>query len=207
MLSSVVILSLAFALWAAVHSLLAARWSKELARQVFGSNADRWYRLAYNLFALLSLVPLLLLLALLPDNSLYSVPSPWSWLLRAGQGLALAGLVASFLQTDPWQFAGVSQLVDERAGQAETLVVHGFYCRVRHPLYFFSSLLVWLNPTMTLNWLATSILITLYFYLGALHEERRLLTQYGQAYALYQKRVPMLVPRPGRCVAPGQQPV
>ncbi|MEA3335109.1 MAG: isoprenylcysteine carboxylmethyltransferase family protein [Chloroflexota bacterium] len=204
MTTSILLLSLAFVAWAGLHSLLAAFDLKSRARRRFGPGADRWYRLAYNVISALTLLPLFLLLAALPDKMLYSISSPWNWFMRAGQALALLGLLLAFLQTNPAQFLGLSQLANDGSNEAESLVIHGFYCRVRHPLYFFSILLVWLTPTMTINWLLACILITLYFYLGSLHEERRLLAEFGDAYADYQCRVPMLIPRPGRCVPPTQ---
>jgi protein-S-isoprenylcysteine O-methyltransferase Ste14 len=80
--------------------------------------------------------------------------------------------------------------------------VRGFYCYVRHPIYSFSLLLLWLTPAMTVNLLTVYVLTTLYFYVGSLHEERRLLAEFGEAYRDYQQQVPRLIPRPGRCYAP-----
>jgi protein-S-isoprenylcysteine O-methyltransferase Ste14 len=201
-LVSVLLVAGGFALWALLHSLSASVASKEQARRYFGPGADRWYRLAYNTFSVVSILPLLILLAALPDRQLYLIPVPWSWPLRAVQLMALVGLIVAFLQTDPKHFAGLSQLAGTAEAGGGRLVVRGFYCRVRHPLYFFSILLVWSTSQMTVLWLEACILITLYFYLGSLHEEKRLLAEFGQAYAQYQQRVPMLVPRPGRCVMP-----
>ena len=53
---------LAFAFYAVVHSWLASLQAKEVARRLLGPIADRVYRLAYNIFALLSLIPVLVLL-------------------------------------------------------------------------------------------------------------------------------------------------
>jgi protein-S-isoprenylcysteine O-methyltransferase Ste14 len=202
---SILALVAAFVIWALLHSVLAAMFSKDWARRTLGPAADRWYRLAYNVFALLTLLPVLALYALLPDQILYAVPVPWSWLLWAGQFLALLGLGLAFLQTGPLQFLGLSQVAGQPSAVGGELVVLGFYCRVRHPLYFFGILLIWLTPTMTVNWLTVCVLATLYFYLGALHEEQRLLGEFGQAYVEYRRRVPMLFPRPGRCVPPGRR--
>lgn len=202
MWASVVALTGAFVVWAVFHSVLAASFSKARARQIFGPLADRWYRLAYNGFSVVSGLPVLVLLAFLPDRALYAVPTPWSWLFRSGQGLALLGLLVAFLQTGPLQFLGLAQMGGQGHDQQGALVVQGFYCRVRHPLYFFGILLLWLTPTMTVNWMVVCVLSTLYFYVGALHEERRLMAEFGEAYGRYRKQVPMLVPRPGRCVPP-----
>jgi protein-S-isoprenylcysteine O-methyltransferase Ste14 len=53
----------------------------------------------------------------------------------------------------------------------------------------------WLSPIMTLNLLAFNILATVYFYIGALHEERSLYEEFGPEYEDYKKRVPMFLPR------------
>jgi hypothetical protein len=55
---------------------------------------------------------------------------------------------------------------------------------------------------MTVNLLTVYILITLYFYVGSFHEERRLLAEFSDAYRDYQQQVPRLIPRPGRCYSP-----
>jgi methanethiol S-methyltransferase len=48
---------------------------------------------------------------------------------------------------------------------------------------------------MTLNLLAFNLLSTIYFYIGAWHEERSLQEEFGQEYELYRKQVPMFIPR------------
>jgi hypothetical protein len=48
---------------------------------------------------------------------------------------------------------------------------------------------------MTANLLTTFILLSLYFYIGSICEERRLLVEFGQAYQVYQRQVPRLIPR------------
>jgi len=202
MIVNVLLLIIGFSIWAGLHSLTAGFGAKDWARRRFGPAADRWYRLAYHVFAGLSFLPLLVLLAALPDRTLYALPYPWAWLMQGVRGLALLGAAVALLQTDPWHFAGLAQLAGRPAAETGRLVVRGFYCRVRHPIYFFSLLLVWLTPAMTFNWLLACLLITAYFYLGSLHEERRLLAEFGQAYAEYRQKVPMLVPRPGRCIPP-----
>ena len=51
---------------------------------------------------------------------------------------------------------------------------------------------------MTLNLLAINLGLTVYVLVGATLEERKLLHQFGQAYAEYRKHTPMLIPRLGR---------
>lgn len=195
-LPSVLTLVLFFTIYAVLHSILASLTLKDWARRVFGPGVERWYRLAYNIIAVITLLPLLPLLAWLPDQTLYVVPSPWRWLMVGGQLLALAGLGITLLQTGLFQFLGLAQLTAERPNQPGKLNIGGFYGWVRHPLYFFSLLLLWLTPIMTLNLLVTYLLLSLYFYLGTFYEERRLLAEFGPAYGDYQQRVPRLIPLP-----------
>ncbi|MRR38353.1 isoprenylcysteine carboxylmethyltransferase family protein [bacterium] len=77
------------------------------------------------------------------------------------------------------------------------LVTTGFDSRTRNPLFLFAVLILWLSPLMTESLLAFNILATVYFYLGARHEERSLRAEYGRAYEDYKARVPMFLPRPG----------
>lgn len=199
LLLSIFAITLFFTIYAVLHSLLAGLPLKNWTRQSFGPATERWYRLAYNIFAVLSLLPLFPLLALLPDRTLYLAPSPWRWLMVSGQLVSLAGLGLAFLQTNPWHFLGLTQLVSPQPSDNGRLVVRGLYCRVRHPLYFFSLLFLWLTPAMSVNLLATYLLFTLYFYLGSIFEERRLVAEFGEPYREYQRIVPRLVPWPGRC--------
>jgi protein-S-isoprenylcysteine O-methyltransferase Ste14 len=66
---------------------------------------------------------------------------------------------------------------------------------MRHPLYTGGIILIWLTPLMTVNTLTLNIIVTLYLIIGARFEESRLLHEFGQAYADYQRQVPMLIPR------------
>jgi len=137
--SSVAILSVYFVVWAVVHSWLASLRFKAWTRRQLGPGVDRWYRLAYVVFATLTLLPLLAMVALLPDRALYVVAPPWRWLMVLGQMAALAGLAGAVLQTGPSYFLGLSQLFGQQSVEGD-LQVHGFYCRVRHPLYLFAIL-------------------------------------------------------------------
>jgi protein-S-isoprenylcysteine O-methyltransferase Ste14 len=80
---------------------------------------------------------------------------------------------------------------EEDAGQ---LVTHGLYRVVRHPLYTFSLLFLWLTPTMSVNSLTLYLGATLYILVGAYFEERKLLRDFGTAYADYKRKTPMLIP-------------
>jgi len=186
---------LAVMVYSALHSVLASLWVKAAVRRRFGSHRMRAYRLAYNIIATVTLLPILALPVLLPDKNIYSIPTPWLYLTLAGQAFSVAILVISLLQTGALEFLGVRQLFDvpdERKPQK--LILTGFYRWVRHPLYFAGLLFIWLSPVMTRNLLALYVGFTLYLYIGALFEEHKMLCEFGEAYRQYKKRTPMLMP-------------
>ena len=195
---SALILTIYFVIYGVVHSWLAGTSTKNWIRKTFGPSSDHWYRLAYNIFAGITLLPMLVLMAVLPGKLLYVVPTPWAWLMVAGQMLALLAAAITVIQTGAFHFLGLSQLVDPQPAQTTELNLRGFYTRVRHPLYTFSLLFLWLTPAMTTNSLIAYILFTLYFYFGSIYEERRMVAEYGQVYADYCKTVPRIIPIPGR---------
>jgi protein-S-isoprenylcysteine O-methyltransferase Ste14 len=194
MYMSIFWLVLSVLLWGFAHSILASLKAKDLAHRAFASAADRFYRLAYNLFAGLSFIPVLALAALTPDRKLYSVPVPWAILMVFGELLAVVALMAGFRQTDALEFIGLRQLFSPTSSQPGKLVTSGLYRYVRHPLYTSGLVFIWLFPTMTVTLLTVFATLTAYIIIGATFEERKLRREYGQAYAVYQASTPMLVP-------------
>jgi protein-S-isoprenylcysteine O-methyltransferase Ste14 len=159
---------------------------------LFGAGFARLYRLGYNAFAVVSFAPILYLMAALPNRLVYEIPAPWNVLLFGGQLLSALFLLVSLLQTDVLAFAGLRQLFDEKDNA--TLVTRGFYRIVRHPLYTFSLLFIWLTPVMTQNSLTVYFGATVYTLVGAYFEERKLERDFGRAYAEYKRATPMLIP-------------
>jgi protein-S-isoprenylcysteine O-methyltransferase Ste14 len=201
-IGSSLILITYFVGYAVIHSWLAGVAVKDWVNRRFGPAARRGYRLAYNLFAIISLLPMLALMVWLPDVTLYIVPAPWRWLMVAGQLLALLAAAWSLWQTDLFYFVGLRQLIDKEPAPSGSLQVEGFYRWMRHPLYSFSLVFLWLMPVMTANMLTTWLLLTLYFYIGSIYEERRLVDEFGVAYERYRQQVPRFIPRPSRHYAP-----
>jgi protein-S-isoprenylcysteine O-methyltransferase Ste14 len=193
--------ALTYILWAALHSVLAAAATKSWIRRRFGAQAyDGLYRLFYNLLATITFVPVLYLLATrVSSEPVWDIPAPFSLIANLIRLGGLVGLTISLWQTDIWDFAGIKQAaryLTKRSGPVPVpeMVTSGSYALVRHPLYFFSLVLIWFNPNMTLNVLLFNLLSTLYFVLGAYHEERRLGRSFGHSYEAYRQSVPFLLP-------------
>jgi protein-S-isoprenylcysteine O-methyltransferase Ste14 len=185
-------LVLSIALWGLVHSLIASFGFKDFLRRTLGDGFMKFYRLLYNIFAVVSIVPVLYLMVILPDRDLYHIPAPWSYLMLAGQGLSALLLLIAVLQTDVLSFVGLRQLVE--AEKPSRLVIGGLYRLVRHPLYTFSLLVLWFSPSVTVNSFIVYASFTLYILIGIFFEERKLLREFGEEYARYRTVTPMLIP-------------
>ncbi len=196
-------LFLAVLLWGFLHSLLASLKLKALIQRWSGRQPARFYRLAYNLLAGMSFLPVLVIAAVTPDRRLYTVPLPWSVLMVFGEFLAVVLLMVAFQQTDVWEFLGLRQVMgsasgSEPEGPLETMQVHlvttGIYRYIRHPLYTAGLVFIWLLPVMTVNILVINIALTIYIVIGAYIEERKLLGEFGQEYRDYAAVTPMFIP-------------
>jgi protein-S-isoprenylcysteine O-methyltransferase Ste14 len=187
--------------WGLLHSLLASHKVKQWARRILGTVGNRFYRLAYNVFAGLSFLPVLLLSARTPDRQLYRVPLPWSGLMVLGELIAVVALALGFMQTDGMEFIGLRQLGER--DDPPRLTTSGLYRYVRHPLYSAGLAFIWLLPLMTTNILAINLGLTAYVVIGAIFEERKLRIVFGQEYVDYAAHTPMFIPFPGRNKTPG----
>lgn len=176
-----------------LHSLLASRACKRWIRTRFGPPVDRFYRLGYNLLAIVSFLPVLALLAWRPGDVIYRLGIPWNAIAVAGQLLAATLLGIGLLQSDAWSFLGLRQLTHPEQSPSP-LVVSGLYRWVRHPLYSAGLAFIWLTPWMTSGLLGLNLVLTAYVIAGSRLEERRLLAEFGVSYREYQRQVPSLIP-------------
>ena len=192
---------ISFIIWSLLHSLTAASRPKTIIRQKIGDRAyDGLYRPLYNLFSIITILPVLYLLATqVSDVPIWTVPTPFKFIMNGIQLIGLVGLSVSLWQTDILEFVGLRQVLhylrgDDKPAPPPKLVTSGMYRFVRHPLYFFSLLILWFNPAMGLNGFVFTIASTLYFWIGSIYEERKLLAFFGTAYRDYQQQVPRLIP-------------
>jgi hypothetical protein len=100
-------------LWGIIHSILASTGFKDLLRRSLGNGFMKFYRLLYNIFAVVSLAPVLYLMISLPDKTLYQVPAPWSYLMWAAQAISALLFSSPFCRRMCF-LVGVRQLVEGR---------------------------------------------------------------------------------------------
>jgi protein-S-isoprenylcysteine O-methyltransferase Ste14 len=189
-------------LFAILHSVLAGHSLKSILFNKW-PKLKPFYRLLYNFISLLYLI-LWFIFIPPPSTQLYSIPVPYAYLLILIQLMSLYLILKSAQEFGTARFFGIPQVkayfkygklpeyYDEmRRGE---LVTRGIYRWVRHPLYTFSLLLLITSPVMTTRLVTIIIFGMLYFYIGSIYEERKLIERFGEPYKKYQKEVPRLIP-------------
>ena len=186
----------AWAAYGVLHSWLAGtslkRWVS--ARQPSAMPA---YRLGFNLLATLLLLPPLWLTLRYQGEPLWTWPGWIAWPVALG---VVAGFLWSLKWYDSAEFLGLRQWRTREGKDQEALTLSPLHRHVRHPWYAMGLLFLW---TRDLNaaWLVTAIAVTVYILIGSRLEEKKLEALYGEAYARYRRRVPGLLPRPGRSLS------
>jgi protein-S-isoprenylcysteine O-methyltransferase Ste14 len=186
---------LAFSAYAIIHSLLASLRAKQEANTRFGTRSEQGYRLVYNLFSSITLIPVLVIPAIFPGETLYRLRGLWIVGSTSLQVLGALVILVGMIQTDIWHFLGIRQLFGNQSGEHVQMVTHGLYRYMRHPLYTGGLLFIWFIPWMTTSLLAYNIAATLYLYVGSIFEERRLIIEFGETYRQYQMSVGRFFPK------------
>lgn len=199
-LRDVVTIIFLLALYGFVHSVLASEKIKLLSKKLLGKFIA-FYRLFFNIFALLSLY-FIWETAPHPSLQIYQLPPPYDYLVLIPQLAAMAGLIWCFKYISIKEFLGFNQIerllnneysaddLDERY----TLRIKGPYKYSRHPIYFFSIIFLLFRAEMNLSYLTIFISFTVYFYIGSYYEEKKLVRLFGDVYSNYQKNVPRIFP-------------
>lgn len=199
--SQIVILLLSWLGYAVLHSLLAALGFKRrlLARWPGLGPA---YRFAFNILAVILLIPPLWLTYAWSGPLLWAWQGPWAWLANGLALAAVAGFAWSTRYYDMAVFSGRAQWQSRHRGAEDPghLQLSPLHRYVRHPWYSLGLVILWTRDMDEARLLST-LCITLYLWLGSLLEERKLLAFHGEAYARYRKRVPGLVPLPGHVLS------
>jgi methanethiol S-methyltransferase len=175
-----------------VHSVLAATSVKNFFKKILGKYF-RYYRLAYSIFATITLCWLLFYQ--------YSFQSPillHSSFLKYFSSifLLLPGLIIMFISIKKYflLLSGIRSVFE--ATPPVELKVEGIHRFVRHPLYSGTILFVWglffIFPM--LNNLIAVVLLTGYVLIGIGFEEKKLIKEFGRKYETYIADVPMLIP-------------
>ncbi len=196
----VIVLIILFSLYGFIHSVLASEKVKVTFKKYFGK-LIAFYRLGYNVFAFIGLY-FIWDLSPHPSLQIYKLPSPYDYLVLIPQLLSLIGVIWCFKYVYFKEFIGLNQIdrylkneySDNELDENYTLRIEGPYKYSRHPIYFFSIIILMLRAEMDLSYLTMFILFTAYFYIGSYYEERKMVRLFGDDYRNYQKKVPRIFP-------------
>lgn len=193
-------IAILFAGWfayGALHSILASFRAKEwVARQ--WPNVMPYYRLLFNAVSLAGLVPLLYIAMTYPAPGLWQWRGAWQWVAILSAVVATLGIAWMFRYYDIAEFLGLRQAryksISPDIGPFRLSPAHRF---VRHPWYALALLMIWTRDMNMLTFVS-SLMATVYFYIGSRMEENKLCALYGEVYRRYCRLVPGLLPLPWR---------
>ena len=183
--------------WCTLHSaMITLSVTESLRRRL--PNAFRYYRIFFNLVAVITLVPVLIYTFSLNGGPVHFA---WQGLWRVVQVLlwlaSLSLFMAGSRRYDLFQFLGLRQIKDPDSCSVLTddcsLDTSDVLSLVRHPWYTGGILIIWARPLDTAA-IVTNLVLTGYFIVGAFLEEQILKVQFGQEYSDYQQQVSMFVP-------------
>lgn len=179
---------LATLLFALTHSLMAAAWVKHaVIPRLFSAQQ---YRLAYSIVSLLFAALWLMFIHALPDRPLYHIDGLLLYLLVGLQLVGGIAALAAFRPIDAMAFVGLRR----QKNNIDPFIVSGIYRHVRHPMYSGVMLMLLASPDQSINGLNMALAASLYFLIGSVFEERRMIDQHPE-YAAYRQRVPAFIPR------------
>lgn len=193
------VLTAGWVCWCTLHSVLIttalttylrARWPQ----------ASPYYRLTYNGFSLVSLLPLwwwtFAIRATEAPVFIWTLPSE---LIRYSLlCCAMVLFISGAWFYDMQRFLGIRQLTDgyqESLSDPDIVVSHGVSRYIRHPWYLAGILLIWVGgQTLYPSSILVATILTGYFFIGSRLEDKKLVSRYGVAYRNYMARVPGIIP-------------
>ncbi len=196
--SRYLLLALVWAAYCAAHSALISISVTNWFKKVLGSGY-RFYRLSFNIFSTITLIPLVMYSnsARFRSEPLFAWSGHWRILQYCLVGSAAALFVAGARHYSMLQFLGIQQIRKESARSAMTgsgdFDATGVLGVIRHPWYVAVFVLLWTGE-LNMAAITTNLVLSAYLIVGTLLEERKLVIEFGEEYKRYQERVSMFIP-------------
>lgn len=196
-----IVMIILWMLYFSIHSLFASLRFKQFILLSYPGIMP-WYRLIFNILAMLLLIPPVFLMLMYPGELVWQWSGNWRYLANSLALLAIAGFIFSLRSYDSSEFIGTRQLKEGRKDikERESFHLSVFHRYVRHPWYAFALVLIWTRD-MYISYLISAILMSLYFIIGSYLEEKKLIAFHGDQYRLYRKYVAALIPLPWRILS------
>lgn len=156
------------------------------------------YRAAFNLLAMILLIPILVYEKTINGISLWAWSGSSKTMMFLLMGCALGGFIWSLRYYNMRYFIGIQQWRNRHdETDSDMFTISPFHRFVRHPWYSLALLVLWTRDIESTT-LVSNLVISGYFIIGAALEEKKLVTQFGDRYRNYQSQVPVLIPLPWR---------
>lgn len=176
------------------HSLMSRDWFKKQWTRLIPTAAERS---TYVLQASLFLILLMWLWQPMP-SLLWSFEGSAAWPFYASFVLGNIVVVWAIFLIDHFELFGLRQVWCNQVGKPLPEAIFktpSLYRIVRHPMQLGTLIVFWSTPVMTAGHFLFALSMTLYVLIGLKFEERSLQREFGEKYVLYQKRIPMLIPK------------
>lgn len=177
----------------AQHSTMLRRCFRDrLARRL----PSRYHEALYAIASGLALTVVVVFWQSCPTSVLRLEGFP-RFLMRALFVLASAGMAWGGYALGSFDPLGLDAVRSHAHGMEPSppeLVIRGPYLFVRHPLYFFSIVMIWAYPDVSTDRLLFNALWTVWIYGATFLEEADLAAVFGERYRDYQRRAPRLIP-------------
>jgi methanethiol S-methyltransferase len=190
------ILGLLWITYCSLHSGLITPTVTSILKQKLG-NKYKYFRLFYNIFAVISLIPVLYYTYLIRQTPFFILEGyflPIRYVLLA---IGLLILYEGSRHYDMLTFLGMRQIKEDSthnlintSGKIDSSGILGV---IRHPFYSASILLLWVN-NLDISILIVNLILSLYLIIGTFLEEQKLVHEFGNEYIGYKKKVSMLFP-------------
>jgi methanethiol S-methyltransferase len=190
------ILALLWIIFCFLHSaLISVSVSDYFQRKL--KETYRFYRLFYNIFSIVTLIPVVIYSRSIRQEPFFV----WNgYLLSVKYLLILTGILCFVLGAQRYsasRFFGFAQIKEGKSpnliNKSGKLSSRGILGVVRHPFYAGIFPLIWAND-LDVTALIINVILSIYVVIGTLLEERKLIAEFGDAYLNYQQRVSMLFP-------------
>ena len=193
MITSHIILAIVWILYCILHSVFASPTFKQAANRWMGKQF-KFYRLYYIIFAAVGLAGIVIYPFTFSSYQFFVISNAT---MITGIIVTAAGLVIMSVCIIKYfmLLSGLKGLIEKKTNNE--LMITGIHQFVRHPLYTGTFIFIWglfiIIPSASV--LIIDVIITVYTLIGLQFEEKKLEKEFGNAYALYKKQVPMLIPK------------
>lgn len=194
--SDVFVLVILTIIWSFFHSALISPVFIKFLKKSLDSKF-RYYRIAYNLFSLVTFILVLLYEMTIKKEIIFDWNANFG-VIRVFLFILTIALFYFGAQRYSFpEFIGLKQLNKQkinltisRSGELDTSGIHKI---IRHPWYLATLIIIWLRD-VSISIICMNIILSAYLILGALLEEKKLVNEFGQAYLNYKKQVSMFIP-------------